>query len=131
MMSAAIEDVIAERQRQVSLEGWTDDHDDTHDKGELAGAASCYAMKGVTYTPPNHYPPRKTYAAVVEAREHADKNSGTIREAVRLALGEPKAPRNWPWDASWWKPLDRRSNLVKAAALLIAEIERLDRRAFQ
>lgn len=35
--------------------------------------------------------------------------------------------RFWPWDAEWWKPKDRRRNLVKAAALLLAEIERLDR----
>lgn len=35
----------------------------------------------------------------------------------------------WPWDRGWWKPKDRRSNLVRAAALLLAEIERLDRAA--
>ena len=33
----------------------------------------------------------------------------------------------WPWDWNWWKPTDRRRNLVKAAALIVAEIERLDR----
>lgn len=33
----------------------------------------------------------------------------------------------WPWKASWWKPADRRRNLVKAGALIVAEIERLDR----
>lgn len=42
-------------------------------------------------------------------------------EASRLAW--------WPWAASWWKPKDRRRNLVKAAALILAEIERLDRAA--
>ena len=41
-----------------------------------------------------------------------------------LSLDRPKA---WPWHTSWWKPTDRRRNLIKAAALLIAEIERLDR----
>jgi hypothetical protein len=35
--------------------------------------------------------------------------------------------RFWPWDSRWWKPRDRRSNLVRAAALILAEIERLDR----
>jgi hypothetical protein len=38
-------------------------------------------------------------------------------------------PVNWPWDAKWWKPTDERRNLVKAAALLLAEIERIDRAA--
>lgn len=33
----------------------------------------------------------------------------------------------WPWSLDWWKPTDRRRDLVKAGALIIAEIERLDR----
>lgn len=33
----------------------------------------------------------------------------------------------WPWDLDWWKPKDRRTDLVRAAALIVAEIERLDR----
>ena len=36
-------------------------------------------------------------------------------------------PINWPWGAAWWKPANRRRNLVKAGALILAEIERLDR----
>ncbi len=42
--------------------------------------------------------------------------------------GEPP-PAVWPWASGWWKPRDRRSNLVRAAALILAEIERLDRAA--
>lgn len=37
--------------------------------------------------------------------------------------------RFWPWDKEWWKPKDRRRDLVKAAALIVAEIERIDRSA--
>lgn len=39
----------------------------------------------------------------------------------------------WPkgWDESWFKPKDRRRDLVRAAALLLAEIERLDRIPFE
>lgn len=33
----------------------------------------------------------------------------------------------WPWDGKWWKPVNKRRDLVKAAALILAEIERLDR----
>ena len=36
-------------------------------------------------------------------------------------------PNSWPWPAARWKPSDYRRNLVKAAALILAEIERLDR----
>lgn len=33
----------------------------------------------------------------------------------------------WPWQADAFKPAGQRANLVKAAALLVAEIERMDR----
>lgn len=35
----------------------------------------------------------------------------------------------WPWAAEWWKPTNQRRMLVKAGALILAEIERLDRAA--
>ncbi|NPW56957.1 hypothetical protein HPR97_34090, partial [Pseudomonas aeruginosa] len=35
----------------------------------------------------------------------------------------------WPWDEEWWKPKSARENLVRAGALVLAEIERLDRSA--
>ncbi len=41
---------------------------------------------------------------------------------------EPTAPARWPWELSWWKPKDERHDLVKAGALILAELERLDRR---
>jgi hypothetical protein len=39
--------------------------------------------------------------------------------------GDP--PPSWPWAKKSWKPKDYRSNLVRAGALILAEIERLDR----
>src|SRR5271155_2492378 len=33
----------------------------------------------------------------------------------------------WPWNSKWWKPKTSRLDLIKAAALIVAEIERLDR----
>ncbi len=47
---------------------------------------------------------------------------------MKISKAGGLVPEHWPWDASWWKPKDERTNLIKAAALLIAEIERLDRR---
>lgn len=41
--------------------------------------------------------------------------------------GKEAARTIWPWDKAWWKPANRRRNLVKAGALILAEIERLDR----
>ncbi|WP_284935009.1 ead/Ea22-like family protein [Citrobacter freundii] len=89
----AILDVVAERQRQKTIEGWKPEHDDEHCNGELAMAAVCYINETGT----------------------VNRNGGK--------------PWGWPWDASWWKPNARRRNLVKAGALILAEIERIDRAA--
>lgn len=36
---------------------------------------------------------------------------------------------SWPWDEMWFKATTPRRDLVKAGALILAEIERLDRAA--
>lgn len=49
--------ILMERQRQVDAEGWTPEHDDQHDSGQLMHAAECYlamAMGGLDGT---HYWP--------------------------------------------------------------------------
>jgi hypothetical protein len=68
--------------------------------------------------------------------EHDDKHGkGELVHAAECYIA--RAPRtaypppHWPWDRDWWKPKDRRSNLVRAGALIAAEIERLDRAAIQ
>lgn len=90
-----IEDVYAERRRQIDSEGWTPEHDDAHADFEMARAAASYAL--------------------------ATSWTDEMRD------GPP--PSTWPWDQKWWKPQDRRRDLVRAAALILAEIERLDRLA--
>jgi len=87
-LNQAALDVLAERQRQISAEGWTPEHDDDHDDGSLGKAAAVYAIS---------FP------------------------------GFPTDMTYWPWPREAFKPKDRRQNLVRAAALLIAEIDRLDR----
>lgn len=90
-LSAAMTAVIAERFRQIEVEGWSAEHDDAHEPGELARAGGCYALHpGFSL---DHEPPAE-----------------------------------WPWDGQWWKPTDYRRSLVKGAALILAEIERFDRR---
>lgn len=39
-----------------------------------------------------------------------------------------EAPDIWPWAEEAFKPKSQREDLVRAAALLIAEIERIDRK---
>jgi len=36
-------------------------------------------------------------------------------------------PEAWPWTAASWRPSSQRRNLIKAGALILAEIDRLDR----
>jgi len=67
--------------------------------------------------------------------EHDDMHAdGQLAEAAACYIvhnpisyppGSPPAP--WPWEAHGWKPKNRRRDLVRAAALIVAEIERLDR----
>jgi hypothetical protein len=89
----AARDVLAERQRQIKVEGWTPAHDDAYADGVISAAAACYAL-------------------------HSEP-VGNVGDYLRF----------WPWSNNWWKPKDRRSNLVKAGALILADIERIDRAA--
>lgn len=102
--TAASRDVLAERARQVSVEGWTPEHDDEHDSGDLAAAASAYAL----YT--------------------ADELSPHSQGDWAFGFGPPEM---WPFHRSWWKPESPRRALVKAGALILAEIERIDRAGAQ
>ncbi|GAN55214.1 hypothetical protein [Tanticharoenia sakaeratensis] len=60
------------------------------------------------------------------ASAYAYSASATPSEANILG-GVP--PVLWPWDRTWWKPTTPRRDLIKAAALILAEIERIDRAA--
>lgn len=41
---------------------------------------------------------------------------------------DPEPRHFWPWERCWWKPSeDKVRNLVKAGALIAAEIDRLER----
>lgn len=93
-LSPFMQAVIAERFRQVEAEGWSPQHDDAHEPGELAAAGACYAASADLHL------------------------SGLVLGGV---------PPSWPWDRSWWKPAGFRRDLVKAAALVVAEGERFDR----
>lgn len=105
-ITGALADVVAERQRQVHTKGYATTHDDLHTHGELARAATCYAYAGSL--------------------------SDILRPNLRVETyqGSPTLTRSlWPpnWGWNWFKPKSRRADLVRAAALLLAEIERMDR----
>ena len=92
----AIDLVVAERARQIDVEGFSPAHDDRYRNDELATAAACYALP--------------------------------ISISDKEVWGTSLIDLMWPLEADWWKPEQSRiRNMVKAAALLIAEIERIQR----
>lgn len=107
-MKDAIELIREERERQKNVEGWTPEHDDEHTNGELANAASCYAMTEDE---------RETVLSIYFCAQGRDFDNREDK------------PLSWPWAKMWWKPTsnDRIKELVKAGALIVAEIERLQR----
>lgn len=115
--SIAIADIRAERVRQMHIEGWTTRHDDAHHDGQMAMAAAAYIINGDPRTEFKLVPVMQ----VTGVRSAADPS--------HIHVGNVSAPKIWPWYGQWWKPKDRRRDLVRAAALIVAEIERLDRAA--
>lgn len=84
-----------ERRRQTDAEGYSYRHDDAHTHDELVLAAVQYALPD-----------------------------------GRRSYGEYRVfdvPIDWPWENEAWKPTpdDRVRELVKAGALIAAEIDRL------
>lgn len=102
----ALLDVARERVRQVSKEGWDTAHDDKHANGCLALASASYAA----------------YAGAEALRAYAQPHASRADEYQFVA-----SRILWPFDKEWWKPKNPRRDLVRAAALLLAEIERIDR----
>jgi hypothetical protein len=99
-----IEELAAERQRQINGEGYSLDHDDEHTYGELAAAGAGYAIAGCPGLEP-----------VLARRGSRLRTRGQIIQNI------------WPWDWPDLKEASPRRNLVKAGAMIIAEIGRIDR----
>lgn len=97
---AVAAELLAERHRQVGEEGYAAAHDDQYTDGQLENAALTYLQYG---------------------------RAEDRRETGRLFASQGEAPPSWPWDPRFWKPDNCRRMLVRAGALVIAAIERLDR----
>lgn len=93
------ERITQERERQIAGEGYTATHDAEHDTFELTEAAEAYLM----------------------AAKAAAFTTGLSDGGLRLAC-----PESWPWELEAWKPSGEPiRDLVKAGALIAAEIDRL------
>ena len=94
-------EITAERLRQIEVEGCTPAMDSGYVSNELLRAALVYAE------------PERLF---VERQTEDHRGSYTMFEPLR-----------WPWQWHFLKRKSRREDLIRAAALLAAEIERLDR----
>lgn len=110
--SRAMVAVLTEKKRIVDVEGYTPAHDDKLEHRELARAGMAYAQ---------HYVERQWLYTGLDGK-------GACAEPEQYGLDE--APSVWPdeW-ADGWKPKNPRRDLLRAAALLLCEIERIDRQA--
>ena len=91
-------DVAIERSRQITEKGYDQTHDDAHKDGQLTDAAKCYI-------------------AVAVAQQREKENRG-------INLSELAG---WPFEEPLKQKPTPRENLKIAAALLIAEYDRLGR----
>lgn len=93
--------IVKERERQISVEGYTKESDLQYRNGELIAAARGYAG----------------YAQDTLAFERA-----RINEPTRALF-----PRDWPWEKKYFKGDDKNpiKDLIKAGALIAAEIDRI------
>lgn len=99
-----VESIAAERKRQVEAEGFDEFHDGGARKGQLKIAAMNY----------------------IGAAIYRDKGANP-NKVFTLRGGVFSGWYRWPWDQVWWKPKDNRRDLVRAGALIAAEIDRMDR----
>ena len=112
--------IAEERQRQIEKEGWDSSHDEQHTDESLALAAICYA------TPANKLR--------MVTRSGQDDVSGGRGDCPVWGSVHYLVPKGWPdsWHPVWWSPghnlePNRIRDLVKAGALIAAEIDRLVR----
>lgn len=68
---------------------------------------------------------RQVHVEGYDENHDAQFCDGMLTDAAVCYIWNDSA--NWPWEIESYKPKNRRSNLIRAAALIIAEIDRMDR----
>ena len=107
----AVTELAGERAQQITEEGFAPEWDDRQDRpADLALAAAAYAAFSAMENE--------------DTREHHRQSLWGFVPGFSGIIGQL-----WPWPAQWFKPGDRRRELVKAGALILAQLERLYREA--
>lgn len=105
----AAQEIADERWKQITRESYTLDHDDRLVSGELASGAAAYCLSAAS---------RNSIDGFAAVQVHAAAIPGTSVDAIRKA---------WRRNISVFKPTYPRRDLIKAGAMIVAEIGRIDR----
>jgi len=117
----------------------------------LGGPAIARELRKLASAPaPLHIPEKQEWAALIAAErrrqveeegwtpEHDDEHTDESLAAAASCYAWPdrsypaEPPSRWQWEPQWWKPGPTRiRELVKAGALIAAEIDRLQRASVQ
>jgi hypothetical protein len=111
--------IAAERARQIRAEGHSAAWDDGFEHGDLAMAAATYALPAGG----------RRSRWLIEAAGDPVQSPACAQPTVFAYWYTAESPQTWPWAPGTFKPSpeDRVRELVKAGALIAAEIDRLRR----
>jgi hypothetical protein len=100
MFTRGVELIGAERERQLLTLGYDGEHDAMHKGGELVLAAAACALVAATQSP---------------EKIHANTKVRLLNRAAEV----------WPWDQEKLDEGSALANLIKAGALIAAEVDRV------
>lgn len=116
-MKTGIQLITAERNRQIENEGFDSAHDDEHTSGELALAAALYATPVLLYQFHDEFASGPLFSNAFPWDEW-DKRP-------HFGGSDPENYSNKVGDPEYYTKEQRLDLLVKAGALIAAEIDRL------
>lgn len=98
----ALSRLLRERIEQVERHGYTRSHDADHQEGEIGLGALAYLCAGLA----------------------VELGDGFDEAAARQAACLDSAANVWPWPRELFRPHDYETCLVKAGAMILAELDR-------
>jgi hypothetical protein len=112
-MKTGLELILEERIRQIEVKGYDADHDELESAFQLSGAAAMFIAEALNKDFRDH--------------THYDEKGACARFQLR-EIDTCKWGQQWPWDDhDGRKRADIKTCLIKAGALIAAEIDRIIR----
>ena len=112
-MKTGIELIAEERQRQIDVEGYDENHDSHHNFEELTNAAKTYI--------------NAAFLLIISNEMGNSSESATAWHEYNEPFEWKYLKLGWPWEEESFKPTTPLQDLVKAGALIAAAIDRLQK----